>query len=617
MKNLLSTTLTSLIIVLFIATNVNAQDWITTQGYLHPNQDGAKLHLGTNTPFHTNVLSPWYGEEEGDYLMKLIGVGQYGNCLDGGVFTYTPEKPGLHAVSEYAPAVYAETGQFPAVHGKAGVINEGNFALCDWTNSENIPIGILGEGGIGVKGVAAGGYGYAGLFDGDVKVEDGDVKVENGDVKVENGHVIIGEEIDFAPNVDALLQVKTTAPFTYGIQAEADEAVAVGGTSTNASGVSGFSTNSYGVSGSSLNDIGVFGYSTLDIGIKGESETGMAILGSAANGIGVKGISGADYGGYFETVDGAAALYAYDRDGGGLAAHFQGNVKLNGSITGNVGSGAIKIETPEGYNTEIGPFNQWNSHFRTNRAQFYFYQKVRSAAAMYATGFHVTSDKRLKDNVSEFEYGLDEILQLNPLTYDYTGKGGTTSGDYNVGLFAQDLQKVAPEFVTEFTHREFKEDGEVKSEKDYLQVYDTGIKYMLVNATKEQQEIIDEQADRIETLEETLAELQATVETLMNGTRTTHTQTVELNGEEGALAQNQPNPFSNNTLIKYNVPENATNAVITIFNINGQKMHQERIRQTGAGEIQLQAKNLTAGTYSYTLTIDGNIIDSKQMVITK
>jgi len=71
--------------------------------------------------------------------------------------------------------------------------------------------------------------------------------------------------------------------------------------------------------------------------------------------------------------------------------------------------------------------------------------------------------------------------------------------------------------VTEFTHQETEDEtGELKSEKDYLQIYDTGIKYMLVNATKEQQEIIDNQAAKIETLEETLAELKATVATLMN-----------------------------------------------------------------------------------------------------
>jgi len=54
-------------------------------------------------------------------------------------------------------------------------------------------------------------------------------------------------------------------------------------------------------------------------------------------------------------------------------------------------------------------------------------------------------------------------------------------------LFAQDLQKVVLEFVTEFTHREMNKKGEVNNQKDYLQVYDTGIKYVLINATRKQQ----------------------------------------------------------------------------------------------------------------------------------
>ncbi len=76
-------------------------------------------------------------------------------------------------------------------------------------------------------------------------------------------------------------------------------------------------------------------------------------------------------------------------------------------------------------------------------------------------------------------------MRLRPLTYDYTGEGGTISGNYNVGLFAQDLQKITPEFVSKFTHTEEDEEGKTVSEKEYLKIYDTGIKYMLVNEVQE------------------------------------------------------------------------------------------------------------------------------------
>jgi len=37
----------------------------------------------------------------------------------------------------------------------------------------------------------------------------------------------------------------------------------------------------------------------------------------------------------------------------------------------------------------------------------------------------------------------------------------------------------------------------------------------------------------------------------------------------------------------------------------------------GNGQISLQTAQLTAGTYVYSLYIDGTLIDSKKMVLTK
>lgn len=319
------------------------------------------------------------------------------------------------------------------------------------------------------------------------------------------------------------------------------------------------------------------------------------------------------------------------------ASHFQTDLPqfwFNKKITAVGGAwvknGVVRLDNNDGY-TQLGYMNQWASHLQTDLPKFWINKQIKvigdivttgdvhAEGTLHAMAIDIGSDRRLKKDVQPFEYGLDEVMQMNPLTYDYNGKGGTKSGRYNVGLFAQDLQEIAPEFVTEFTHQETEaETGKVKSEKDYLQIYDTGIKYMLVNATKEQQEIIDNQAAKIETLEETLAELKATVAALVDKqTNEINHQNIRLQDNTNSLKQNQPNPFSDNTLIKYNLQKDATNAVITIYNTTGQVMHQERITQAGAGEIQLQADSLKAGTYSYTLTVDGRIVDTKQMVITK
>ena len=169
--------------------------------------------------------------------------------------------------------------------------------------------------------------------------------------------------------------------------------------------------------------------------------------------------------------------------------------------------------------------------------------------------------------------------------------------------------------MSEFTHQvvetteEVNGEGEIESrdevvgEETYLKIYDTGIKYMLINAIKEQQTIIDNQQSQIDELKEIVDKL------------TGNSQEMILEGTQGYLEQNQPNPFSENTLIKYFVADGIASAVVNVYDMNGKLIHKERIAQTGAGEIQLKSKNLAAGMYSYSLVLDGRITDTKQMLI--
>lgn len=232
------------------------------------------------------------------------------------------------------------------------------------------------------------------------------------------------------------------------------------------------------------------------------------------------------------------------------------------------------------------------------------------------TGTLMSSDKKLKKNISPYTRGLDALMKITPITYEYNGKGGTTRGDAHVGLIAQELQNAAPELVEEFTHIEMSEatlteEHKVLGEANYLQIRDNEVKYLLINAVKEQQ-------DKIETLEEELAEMKAMMQAMLNSQNTDlNRQNIQLDGRGAYLEQNQPNPFNNNTLIKYNVPSDATNAVVNVFDTNGQVIHSESITNTGKGEIQLKAGTIAAGTYSYSLVVNGNIVDTKRMVIVK
>lgn len=83
------------------------------------------------------------------------------------------------------------------------------------------------------------------------------------------------------------------------------------------------------------------------------------------------------------------------------------------------------------------------------------------------------------------------------------------------------------------------------------------------------------------------------------------------------LFQNSPNPFSRETEIRYYLPENAGNAVLYVFSLNGNLMLTKPITQMGNGSIVISNSELSAGMYIYTLAINGVEVDSKRMILNR
>jgi len=106
--------------------------------------------------------------------------------------------------------------------------------------------------------------------------------------------------------------------------------------------------------------------------------------------------------------------------------------------------------------------------------------------AVYSTnGVIQTSDIRLKTNIHPLTYGLREIMQLNPVRFNWTKE--PSSGD-NIGLIAQEVRQIIPEVVT----------GDEK--KEYLGINYAELVPVLINAIKQQQQEILAIHDRIEAL---------------------------------------------------------------------------------------------------------------------
>jgi hypothetical protein len=108
-----------------------------------------------------------------------------------------------------------------------------------------------------------------------------------------------------------------------------------------------------------------------------------------------------------------------------------------------------------------------------------------------------TSDIRLKNVHRTYSDGLAEILKINPVEYSYNELSGYDTAETHIGVVAQELKEVAPYMIGSF-----EQEGE-----DYLTVDNSAMIYMLINAVKEQQVMIDQQQKQIEQQGKTIEDL--------------------------------------------------------------------------------------------------------------
>lgn len=84
------------------------------------------------------------------------------------------------------------------------------------------------------------------------------------------------------------------------------------------------------------------------------------------------------------------------------------------------------------------------------------------------------------------------------------------------------------------------------------------------------------------------------------------------------LDQNYPNPFNPGTIIPYHLPEQA-DVTIRVYNILGQQVwvSNKGVVSPGSYTAEFDAGNLSSGVYIYQLVIDGQLQDSRKMMLVK
>lgn len=261
--------------------------------------------LGDPTPFALAFDLPYFLEiqvagEDAPMAPRLpLAAAPYALNASGGAATLElPFAGAISADSTYGITVNSTGG------GSGGfrAITDSGRGFWGTTNGS---YGIYGEAkttGVGVQGVSISSAGVAGFTTTGVGVLAQSAGTGQG------LRAISGNRAVWATSTGA----------SYGVFAESDTGIGVQGRSNAGTGVAGISGPWVGTYGQSDTSFGVWGASNSSSGVVGTSTAWYGVYGESANSSGVVGVS-----------KGAASAVYGRSDGGGLAGHFDGRVRVN------------------------------------------------------------------------------------------------------------------------------------------------------------------------------------------------------------------------------------------------------------------------------------------------
>ena len=131
--------------------------------------------------------------------------------------------------------------------------------------------------------------------------------------------------------------------------------------------------------------------------------------------------------------------------------------------------------------------------------QYVFYLNGNGNAAKSGGGsWASTSDERTKKDIKDFNVGLEEVIQLRPVSFKYNGKYDTpTDEQEHVSFIAQEVEKVAPRMINKIDIP----GSDAVGENALKLLENSDFVPMLVNAVKELKQKNDELEARIKELE--------------------------------------------------------------------------------------------------------------------
>lgn len=348
--------------------------------------------------------------------------------------------------------------------------------------------------------------------------------------------------------------------------------------------------------------------------------TDLAFDGSIARTIGVESNSGT---GKSLTLQGGSTTSSTAHNGGdvnitGGVAKSTGTSNVN--ISGYVGTTLTPMITAQPFGTG-GPFvgiNNTAPGFTLDVVGDYNGTgNITIGGSGTSTAGWFVSDVHLKKNITDLTNGLQRVMMLHPVEYDFRQDEFPKMSfppERQIGFIAQEMERVVPEVV----HQNLT--GAVAGFK--------GIAYqnltaLLTEAVKEQQNEIlaDDSAlasarTTINDLTTRLSKLEAIVSSLGSNFGKSISGQQVVTGIQ--FYQNNPNPFRDVTTISLMVPESVVKAELVVINA-GSNAEALRIpiSMRGTGSVEVSASSLNSGQYLYSIIADGQQAPAKKMTVLK
>ena len=240
----------------------------------------------------------------------------------------------------------------------------------------------------------------------------------------------------------------------------------------------------------------------------------------------------------------------------------------------------------------------------------YFDGNTKVNGTLTATSIVNSSDIRLKENVislSSIAKSQDEtlgnVMNMNVIKYNFkdmpvensdtvqfhaTGKCDKKQLHY--GLSAQELRELYPDLVYEG------QDG-------YLGINYIELVPILIRSIQELKQELDDVKGKGYNDIQLLRSSTTSIQTVPPVTK-------------NILYQNTPNPFKEETTIRFSLADGVQNAAICIFDLSGKLVKRIPI-SSGESSINVPGYEIGEGIFLYTLMVNGQEIDTKRMILTK